>query len=219
MMISERLRVASKYLKGFKYLADCGTDHALLPIYAVEKGYVQKAIASDNKHHPLLKAKENIADHRMYGKVSTRLAEGLSYLSLEKNVDVVTVLGLGGRTITEILEGAYLYNVKRLILQANAHHQMVRAFLEDHKWNIIAEEFFMDNDKYYQLIVAEPGHMKLTDLEREFGPLILEEKNEMFIKRIKQMIDQLEIALEQTHSDKTKLKLEKRIAFLKGAIK
>ena len=61
--------------------------------------------------------------------------------------------------------------------------------------------------------------MKLTDLEKEFGPLILKEKNELFTKRIQQMIDQLDIALEQTRSDKTKSKLEKRIAFLKGAIK
>lgn len=217
-MISERLKVASKFLKGFNYLADCGTDHALLPIYAVEKGYVKKAIASDNKHHPLLSAKKNIADHRLYLKVNTVLAEGLSYLNLEKDIDVVTMMGMGGRLMVEILEEAYLYNVKRLVLQPNSDYSQVRTFLEEHKWAIKDEAFIKENEKYYQIIVAEKGVMTLTDLEKEFGPIILKQKNELFVERIKTMIKQLELGMKQAKEMDTKQKLSSRIAFLKGAI-
>jgi len=218
-MISERLKVVSQYLKGYHFLADCGTDHALLPIYAVEKGYVKKAIASDNKHHPLLSAKENIAKHRLYGKVNTVLADGLSYLNLEKDVDVVTILGMGGHVIREILEDAYLYNVKRMVIQPNSHQHMVRGFLEDHKWKIVDEVFLEDNQKYYQIIVCEPGKMKLTDLEREFGPIILKKKNPAFIERIQSMQTHLKKALDETTQAETIEKLKNRIDFLEGALK
>ena len=217
-MISERLKVASKFLKGFNYLADCGTDHALLPIYAVEKGYVKKAIASDNKHHPLLSAKKNIADHRLYLKVNTRLADGLSYLNLEKDVDVVTIMGMGGRVMSDILEDAYLYNVKRLVLQPNSDYAQVRTFLETHKWYIVNEAFIKDNQKYYQIIVAEPGVMTLSELEKEFGPLILKEKNDVFVERITMMIEQLKRALKEAHQKDTVKKIKDRVEFLKGAI-
>jgi tRNA (adenine22-N1)-methyltransferase len=217
-MISKRLKVASQYLKGFHFLADCGTDHALLPIYAVEKGYVKKAIASDNKHHPLLSAKNNIAEHRLYGKIQTVLAEGLSYLNLENDVDVITVMGMGGRVISSILEDAYLYNVKRMVLQPNSNQKDVRLFLQDHKWKIVEETFLKDQNKYYQIIVAEPGKMSLNDLEMEFGPHILSEKNDVFIERIQMMIAQLNQALSETKNQKTKNKIMKRIDFLRGAL-
>ena len=217
-MISNRLKVASQFLKGFQFLADCGTDHALLPIYAVEKGYVKKAIASDNKHHPLFIAKKNINEHRLFGKIQTVLADGLSYLNLEKDVDVVSVMGMGGRVIKEILENAYLYNVKRLVLQPNSDHALVRYFLETNKWKIVDERFLMDGNKYYQIIVAEHGNMSLTDLEREFGPFILNEQNEWFVKRIQTMIEQLTQALKEVKNPLTKEKLTKRLAYLRGAI-
>ena len=218
-MISNRLKVASQFLKDFQFLADCGTDHALLPIYAIEKGFVKRAIASDNKHHPLLGAQKNIKEHRLFGKISTVLADGLSYLNLEKDVDVVSVMGMGGRVITNILKEAYLFNVQRLILQPNSDHAMVRRFLEENKWKIVAESFIEDNGKYYQIIVAEHGLMTLSELEREFGPFILKEKNEWFVKRIETMIEQLMRAIEQAKNTDTQAKLEKRMAYLRRAIR
>lgn len=217
-MISERLKVAAKFLKGFEFLADCGTDHALLPIYAIKKGYIKEAIASDNKHQPLLSAKQNIAEHRMYGKIQTVIADGLSYLNLENDVDVVSILGMGGQVIEKILDNAYLYNIKRMVIQPNGHAEKVRAFLENHKWAIVDEVFMKENNHYYQIIVAEPGKMTLTAVEREFGPMILKNQSDHFVERIQQMIKQLDEAYETTDDQKTKEKLAKRIAFLKGAL-
>ncbi|MGE4572087.1 MAG: tRNA (adenine(22)-N(1))-methyltransferase TrmK [Candidatus Izemoplasmatales bacterium] len=217
-MISERLRIASQFLKGYHYLADCGTDHALLPIYAIEKGYVKKAIASDNKNLPLMNAKDNINQKGLFLEVKTVLADGLSYLNLENEVDVVTILGMGGIVMKDILDKAYLYNVKRMVLQPNSHSELVRRFLEEHKWKIVDEVFIEDNKKYYQIIVCEKGSMILNDLEREFGPIILKKKPPLFIKRIESMIDHFNQALEQAKDSETKEKLNHRIAFLKGAL-
>lgn len=217
-MISKRLRIASEYLKGFNYLADCGTDHGLLPIYAVKNGYVKKAIASDNKNMPLLQAKNNIAENNLIGKVSAVLAEGLSYLYVEKDVDVVSILGMGGKLIVDILAKADLINVERLILSANSQNYEIRKFLEENRWKIISEEFFKENQKYYQIIVSEKGRMELSELEREFGPLILENKNEVFKERINKMIQQLKRAKIKALNKETKQKITKRIKVLKEAL-
>lgn len=218
-MISKRLKQASIYLKGFDFLADCGTDHALLPIYAIEKKYINRAIASDNKHHPLLSAQKNIGEHKLYGQIKAVLADGLSYLNLENDVDVVSVLGMGGRLIVDILSKAYLYNVKRMILQANSENKELRIFLENNKWEIIDEVFLEENNKYYQIIVCEPGQMTLSEIEREFGPFILKNKPQIFIERIEKMINQLIRASRETKNKKTIEKLKERIAFLQEVLK
>lgn len=218
-MISDRLKQASYYLKGFNFLADCGTDHALLPIYAIEKKYIKKAIASDNKNYPLMSAQKNISEHRLFGQIKTVLADGLSYLNLENKVDVVTILGMGGILIVNILSQAYLYNVKRMILQANSQNKELRLFLEKNKWKIIDEVFMKENGTCYQIIICEPGAMVLSDAEREFGPMILKNKPEIFIERIQAMIDQLLEASHKTKNNDTKFKLADRVQFLREVLK
>jgi tRNA (adenine22-N1)-methyltransferase len=106
-----------------------------------------------------------------------------------------------------------------MVIQPNSHQSMVRAFLEDHKWKIIDEVFLEDNQKYYQIIVCEPGKMMLTDLEREFGPIILKKKNPAFIERIQSMQSHLKKALNETSQAETIQKLKDRIDFLEGALK
>ena len=217
-MISRRLRIASEYLKGFNYLADCGTDHGILPIYAVEKNYVKKAIASDNKNKPLIQAKDNIAKKGLIGKVNAVFADGLSYLYVEKDIDIVSILGLGGRTIIDILKEADLINVKRLVLSANSQNYELRKFLENIRWKIISEEFIKENNKYYQIIVSEKGRMSLTELEREFGPLLIKNQNKIFKERLLSMIKQLKIAKEKAKNKTTKEKIVNKIKFLEEVL-
>jgi len=58
--LSPRLESAIQYTRGFNKLMDVGCDHAYLPIEAWSRGYVKKAIASDNKEAPFNNALENI---------------------------------------------------------------------------------------------------------------------------------------------------------------
>ena len=55
--LDSRLRTALKYLRHGRTLADIGTDHAYLPIYAVENGYSERAIASDINEGPTERAR------------------------------------------------------------------------------------------------------------------------------------------------------------------
>jgi len=216
MALSKRLLASAKYLKGFDYLADCGTDHAYLPIYAVENGLVNKAIASDNKLGPLSNAKTNIINSGLLMNIQTKYADGLRYLN--KNIDVVSILGMGGRLITEILKKANKQYLKRLVLGPNSEPKILRQYLMENNLNIIDEEIVEENDKYYQIIVCEPGNMELTELELEFGPVILKKNTGEFKNCINKLIDNLKQALPKINNDSEAEKLGARIKTLEEVI-
>jgi tRNA (adenine22-N1)-methyltransferase len=215
-MKSLRLLTACKYVAGFNCLADCGTDHGKLPIYCVKNNLVKKAYASDNKEKPLNNAKKNIIDNELQNSVIPVLADGLTYLGEE--VDVVSILGMGGRLIQSILEEANLNNVKRLILSANSENEILRTFLQETSWKIIAEELIHEKRKNYQLMVLEKGQMQLSRLEKEFGPIIIKEKSTQFINMIKKQINGLKTAVKNAKNEEVKQDLNKRIKELEEII-
>ena len=216
MVLSVRLKESAKYLKGYNCLADCGTDHGYLPIYAIENNLVNKAIASDNKLGPLKNAKNNILKADLDSKIKIILADGLSYLDSE--IDVVSILGMGGRLITKILKDANLSYVKRLVLAPHSESKILREFLMNNNFKITNEEVIIDKDKYYQIIVCEPGTMNLSDIELEFGPINLKSKSKNLINYINKLINQLTNALPNINNLTEKQILEKRIKTLQEVI-
>lgn len=216
MGLSKRLLASAKYLKGFHCLADCGTDHGYLPIYAVKNNLVEKAIASDNKILPLENAKTNIHHQNLDSKITTILTDGLPYL--DKEIDVVSILGMGGRLITEILDKANLKDVKRLVLAPNSESDILRKFLQSNHFKIVAEELVKDNKKFYQIIVAEVGKMNLSEVELEFGPKIIENNSNTFKEFMHKLINQLTLALPNVKQEKEINNLKKRIKTLKEVI-
>lgn len=216
-MISKRLLSASEYIKGYNVLADCGTDHGYLPIFCLENNYVTKAYASDNKEGPLNNAIANIKQADLEKAVIPVLADGLSYLNEE--VDVVSILGMGGRLIISILEKAPLDNVKRLVIIANSENEQLRDFLKRNDWKIVAEELIKEKAKYYQLQVLERGKMELSDFEKEFGPLIIKEKSDIFKEMINKQITNLSKALSLTTNSESIKKIKNRIEVLERVIR
>lgn len=215
-MKSLRLQRAGLYTKGFNCLGDCGTDHGKLPIYCVEQGFVKKAYASDNKKGPFENAVKNIQDKGLQNSIIPLLADGLVYLNDE--IDVVSILGMGGRMIASILKRADLSHVKRLILSANSENFLLRDFLEQAEWRIIAEELIKENGKFYQLLILEKGQMNLSNIEKEFGPFIIKEKSENFKEMIKLLLKKLIVAKVEAKSDSAKKKIETRIKELEGVL-
>ena len=214
-MKSLRLLKAASYTKGFNCLADCGTDHGKLPIYCVANSYVKKAYASDNKEGPIQNATNNIEEANLNGFVIPILADGLTYLDSE--VDVVSILGMGGRLIKSILENADLRAVKRLIIIANSENVILRDYLQI-DWEIKFEELIKERNKYYQLMVLEPGSMQLTEVEKEFGPLIIKERAPEFVEMINKNLKKLYKAFNQANSAESKVTIDQRIKLLQEVI-
>lgn len=200
-MISKRLREVAFFTIGSKILLDVGTDHAYLPIYAIRKKYIKKAIVTDIAFGPLNNAKSNIKKNKMDNYISAKLFDGI----YECNADVLTITGMGGELTKKILvEGLNkLPNVKKIIIQANKDSSLVRKYMNDSNYKIINEKIVLDK-LIYEIIVYKKGKQKLDELDIIFGPVLRKEKNLLFIRKYKSKIKILEKALKNA-KDKEKL--------------
>lgn len=179
-MINKRILKLVNYIEPYKKIADVGCDHGYLIDLAFKEKNIIFAQAIDNKEGPLRIAQKNL---QQYTNVSFSLSNGLE--ELNEIVEVVIIAGMGGITITEILKKnpEKLNNLQRLIIQANRDQYLVRNTLMQLNWEIIAEEIFEDSGQIYELVIAKKGQKLLTENELLFGPFLLKEKSEIFIKK------------------------------------
>jgi len=215
--LSYRLECALQYTKGFHTLRDVGCDHAYFPIKAVLLGYVSKAIASDNKQKPYENARTNVAINHLEKQIDVILKDGLD--GIKEDEDVVSILGMGGHVISEILENSDLSHVKRLILGPNSDQHIVRSFLQENHFAIVDEEFIKDQGKFYQIIIAEVGKMKLTPNELKFGPINIQKQSDALIEFVHKMLVKLELAKIKSQQKETTMKLASQILMLKDVLK
>ena len=217
MSLTKRLNSCLKYTEGFNKLADIGTDHALLPIEAIENGFVSTALAIDNKIGPFGIAYNNVIQHKLEDKITVLLGDGLE--QLDDTVDVVVISGMGGGLIANILQGHSLKNVKRLILQPNNDSHLIREILSTIKYHIIDEVIVNEKNKLYDLIVIESGIVEYNKLQILFGPINLVEKSHFFILRIEEEIKRLKQILNQVSLVERRISIKARIILLEEALK
>lgn len=217
MSLSKRLNSCLKFTQGFNKLADIGTDHALLPIAAIEEGYVSSAIAIDNKVGPIGIAYNNVKNSKFEDKITIKLGDGLE--QIDDTVDVVVISGMGGGLIANILRNHSLRNVKRLILQPNNDASLLREILHEINYHIVDELIINEKNKLYDLIIIEPGVSEYTKLEIIFGPINLAEKSYFFIKRINDELKRLNELLEQVQLTDRRISIKARILLLEEALK
>lgn len=202
--ISQRLEAVASYVPQGARLVDVGSDHAYLPLFLVEQGRIDFAIAGEVVQGPYQSALQNVEQAGQTDKIAVRLANGLAAVELTDQVSTVTIAGMGGRLIAEILEAGKdkLGSVERLVLQPNNREDDVRRWLVAHDFQLIAEEILEENDKIYEILVAEKGSTDLTADQLRFGPYLLEEQSTIFQKKWLKELDKLTFALEQVPSER-----------------
>ena len=198
-MISKRLETVASFVPQGAVLLDVGSDHAYLPIELVEKGHIERAIAGEVVEGPYQSAIKNVKEHDLVEKIQVRLANGLSAFEESDQVSVITIAGMGGRLIASILEEGLdkLANVERLILQPNNREDDLRRWLQDHGFQIIAESILEEAGKFYEILVAEIGEMKLSVRDTRFGPFLAREVSPVFVQKWQKEAEKLEFALGQ----------------------
>lgn len=172
--LSNRLQAVARHIPAGLRVADIGTDHGYLPVYLAVNDISPQVIASDRGKGPLASAEQLVGLLSLENQVSLRLGDGLSVLE-PGEAEVICIAGMGGMAITEILTAgmAQAKAAKRLVLQPQRNVAAVRHFLVDNGFKLVAEDLAEDDGFYYEIIVAEPGEMQLTELDAEFGPLLL----------------------------------------------
>lgn len=148
--ISERLKcVASLVNKGAR-VADIGTDHAYLPIYLVQNGISNKVYACDVRKEPLRRAKLHIDEYGLSDKITTKLCDGLKGIN-KGDVDTVTICGMGGKLMKNILKAGIdkLGDNTQLVLSAQSELKDFRKYLLETCIDIKSEHMLLEDGKYY----------------------------------------------------------------------
>lgn len=156
MKISTRLReIAERLPSGCKF-ADIGSDHGLLPIYAIKQGIALSAVAGEVNEGPLEAARRGVLSHGVQDRIAVRKGDGLAVIEAGE-VDAITISGMGGALIASILADGVtkLAGVKRLILQPNMAEAAVRRWLLEHNWLIMDEIILEEDGKIYEIITAD----------------------------------------------------------------
>lgn len=153
--LSKRLQAAADLVPCGRCVADVGTDHGYLPIYLVQSGRCLGAIAMDIREGPLERAREHIAAEHLEQSVQVRLSDGLAALE-PGEADCVTITGMGGITMTKILEAGagLLPGMKELILAPQSDIARVRRLLRQYHMCIGKEDLVWEEGKYYPFLSA-----------------------------------------------------------------
>lgn len=203
---NNRISEVAKFIDPYKIIADIGCDHGFLVIEAFEKYHIDKAYAVDNKEGPLNQAIHNIKDKPYYKNVIFSLSSGIEEIG--EDTECVVIAGMGGILITEILDKP-LKNVKRLILEPNRDQEDVRKKVVSLGFDIVNEEVIFDKGKYYEIIVCDRVDNldinKYSDIEYEFGPILLKEKSLLFREKWFMIYD----SLKDIKDEKVQLRVER----------
>ncbi|MFZ2353768.1 tRNA (adenine(22)-N(1))-methyltransferase [Paucilactobacillus nenjiangensis] len=199
--LSKRLATVAKYVPDQARMADIGSDHAYLPANLALNSRIEFAIAGEVAKGPYQNALAEITNHHLTNVIEARLADGLAAIETSDRIDTVTIAGMGGTLISDILENGKdkLAQVNRLILEPNVGAEIVRQWLVDNYFEITTEEILSEDQHVYEIIVAEPTDIKAVYDAQEilFGPFLLHEKSVPFVEKWQGQVAHLETAIQQ----------------------
>ncbi len=198
--LSKRLETIASFVKPGSRIADIGTDHGFLPIYLVQKGVIDRAVAMDIRKGPLARAQEHIQETGLGEKIETRLSDGLEKLNAGE-ADTVIIAGMGGPLVLEILHRGIdvVASIDRFVLSPQSDWNGFRKGLRKMGFVQCREEMVFEDGKYYlitevqfcakecrretavcdQKIFKKESEISLQELNDRFGPLLLVEKNQI----------------------------------------
>lgn len=182
LKLSKRLTAAASLVNPCSVLADVGTDHGYVPIYLIEQGKIQGAIAMDINRGPLCRAQEHIVQYHMEGRIETRLSDGVAALA-PGEAQAILIAGMGGGLVIHILSSgsAVCRKAGELILQPQSELFRVRMFLAEEGYAVQDEEMTLEDGKYYPMmrVAYEPdaGREAWPEVFLTYGRLLLERRH------------------------------------------
>lgn len=188
-----RLERVAAHMPAGARLADIGSDHAYLPVALLRRGAIAMAVAGEVALTPFRAAERTVGENGLEQQISVRLANGLAAIEPEDGITAISLCGMGGETIRDILDSGKgrLSAQERLILQPNGGEQPLRQWLMENDYRILCEEVLRENRFYYEIIVAErTGPVTYTAEELYFGPLQLQARTPIFLAKWQRLLRQ-----------------------------
>lgn len=178
-------RVAANVPAGAR-LADIGSDHGYLPVALVHREAIQSAVAGELALTPFHAARRTVHENGLGERITVRQANGLMAIEPQDDITAVSLCGMGGETIRDILDSgkARLNGRERLILQPNGGEFALRQWLMANEYRLLHEEVLHENRFDYEIMVAErTGPVSYSAEELFFGPLLLQSRSPAFLAK------------------------------------
>lgn len=190
MKLSARLMRIAQFVLPGSFVADIGTDHALLPIYLVKQNIASKVICGELNSGPLNVAFRNVEKAGLDNRITLRLGNGFDIVN-DEDIDVCVIAGMGGPTIRDIIKkaGQKAGGLKQLILQPMGGSGPLREWLAENGWLITEEDLIKEDGHIYEIISALRGPEIETDrVLVSVGPRLVETKHPLLIELLAQEI-------------------------------
>ena len=171
MQLDPRLSLAFSLYDPCSVAADIGTDHAHLPVALLRAGRCRRMILTDVSPSALANARANVIRAGLEDRAVLRLGDGLA--PLEEACGMISVLGMGGRTIRDILiRGEARLRGASLLLSAHTDLPLVRQAVLQVGYHLVSETPCLDAGRYYLLMKALPGAEELSPREIRLGKVL-----------------------------------------------
>ena len=160
-------------------VADVGTDHGFVPIWLVQQGICERALAMDVRKGPLQRARGHIVQYGLERQIETRLSDGLLKL-YPGEAQVVVIAGMGGELMLRILRdgSGVRESIAHWILSPQSEPALFRHGLEDMALAIAEETMVCEDGKYYPVIHAVPGTMHYEqEYQYRYGDCLIRQKS------------------------------------------
>ena len=192
MQLKDRLKTICDFVIPGNIVADIGTDHAYLPIYLVEQGITNKALACDVHSGPYNAAKRAVNQAGLKDKIDVRLGDGITVI-LPGEVETVVIAGMGGTTMIDILTAKpeVTASLQQLVLQPMNAAKNLRMWLNQNGWKITQENLVVDEGRLYEIICAKQGEeVVVSPIFYEVGPRLWEERHPLLKQHLSAIVSQ-----------------------------
>lgn len=211
MKISKRLKSLAGLVTLDDKVADIGCDHALLDVYMIKNNITKKVLIADISENALENGIKNVKKYHLDDKITAKCGNGLDVIT--DKIDTVIISGMGASTIIKILSSNKLKQIKKLIIESNNDHFLLRKFLTNNGFYISHEAVIYDNGKYYINIMFQRGFKKYSKKELIYGPILMNSNKEYFNYLLKKQTGILENI--PKYKIITRIKMRKKVFFLK----
>ncbi len=153
MKLSKRLQACADLVTSGCRLADIGCDHGYVPVWLVQNGKIEKAIAADINEGPLSSCRFLVTACHLEERITCVLSDGLQQLPLDA-VDDILIAGMGGELIGAILDAAGDISDKHLVLNPMTHPELARRWLYQNGFAIQHDWVIADGAHHYSVLDA-----------------------------------------------------------------
>lgn len=179
--LTDRLKQCFDLLPKGITLMDIGADKGYL---AIELAKTEKKIyASENKKGPYDGLVKSIEESGCENVISI-FADGIDVLP--EDVDTLSMLGMGGNTIEEILRRhrEKIPQIKYVLIEPQSEPKKAISFLLDNGFENIDGHYLIETRVYPVLLFVNSGlKMSYSEVQYEFGPYPLM-KRDMILKKL-----------------------------------